>query len=200
MIKRLTNVIVYTIPEQTIINSLPTPPNKSYWNRLRVVPIKDRIKTEMLSFQDNLCCYCGLELFGTSRPEIEHIADQARYTQFLFTEQNLAISCQNCNSSSKKGSRNVIGTINPIYSNCRFIIVHPYLDDPNDHYEWTNNLFKILIKHKSIKGQCSITIFELDSEYHTSKRAHELRIRQLEAIYNIPRNIINRVKSALEAF
>jgi uncharacterized protein (TIGR02646 family) len=139
--------------------------------------IRQSITTQLDNFQNQKCCYCGLELWGTSRGEIEHIAPKASrkkaYPEFTFEKKNLALSCEYCNGSSKKGEINVVFKPHAIYSNCEFKLVHPYFDNPDDHYEWVNGRTQIQIRHKTWKGKYSIILFKLHTQAQANARGRE---------------------------
>lgn len=178
MIKRITATFVLNQQEQQLINSL-IPFQPGIWNALSVDSIKTNIHSQLIIIQKNNCCYCGLKVNEGGRAEIEHIANKGgikrpAYIEFVFTKENLAISCQFCNSSSKKGQVDILDNVDLTnYSNCTFKIVHPYFDNPNLHYHWTKGKYKILISSISNKGKVSIDLFGLDSESHTLARAKQ---------------------------
>jgi hypothetical protein len=84
------------------------------------------------------CCYCQqrkTERHGLTW-DIEHIAPKSLYPQFLFSPNNLAISCKECNIA--KGEKNTLSrSCKAIYpeNSSHFLIVHPYYDTYSDHIE-----------------------------------------------------------------
>lgn len=86
---------------------------------------------------------------------------------------------------------------NVVYSNCTFKIIHPYFDDPIQHYEWTKGKFKILVSGISNKGKFSICLFELDSEAHTLARAKQVMFEEKLRRYNNRQAIKQRVLQIL---
>jgi uncharacterized protein (TIGR02646 family) len=151
--------------------------------------------------QGEKCCYCGLLYDRTGRGEIEHIAPKGKklYPQFCFTSNNLAKSCQLCNSSSMKHTYDSVLTLAPNYDQCVFKIVHPYLDDHSQHYSWKYGIGKVVISinNNSPKAEESIRLFELDSVKRTRARASQRNQETLDHIYNITNAIKNRIKSVL---
>lgn len=141
--------------------------------------LKVHIYEALEEAQGLYCAYCGQELRLTSDAQIEHIAPKGRnrYPQFMFHPSNLTLACAFCNGFEKKEKRdhwNTIGKIESDYEDCYFNIVHPYLDDPSDHYNLGRNAYGIIISHKSLKGQKSITVFKLDEERQTNARGRYL--------------------------
>lgn len=138
--------------------------------------IKQKIKEHLLIAQEYNCAFCSCRLNVGGRAEIEHIAPKAEklYPEFTFHERNLVLACQNCNSSSKKGPKNVIVKFSRVYKNCEFSIVHPYFDNPDDHYGWVNGV-KIVIILNTSKAINSNKIFSLDDIFQTEQRAMQLR-------------------------
>jgi uncharacterized protein (TIGR02646 family) len=151
-----------------------------------VIAIKKKIRLDLTTSQ-KVCGFCGLRLKGTSQGQIEHIAPKAyyRHPEFTFTLKNLVLACHYCNSPDKKGTKDTISIKHTIYSKCKFNIVHPYLDDPEEHYDWTDKEIELLIqvKNDSPQGKKSIEIFGLDNPNMSELRAGEIRHSQLKAKY-----------------
>src|SRR5690606_18225498 len=134
MIKQISATYNLTLQEQNLINSL-IPFQAGIWDSSIVSALKTQINNQLLAIQDNNCCYCGLKVNEGGRAEIEHIANKGglkrpAYIEFVFTKENLAIVCQFCNSSSKKGQTDILDLVDLTnYQNCTFKIVHPYFDN-----------------------------------------------------------------------
>ncbi len=146
------------------------------WKDLDWTDIKDKIRYQ-LSQTQSTCAYCGLSFKGEKDKQIEHIApksDRGRHPYFTFTLLNLVLSCGYCNNLIVKGSKETIkGPPNKKrYRKNHFLLVHPYFDDPNHHYEWVDQDSCVLIKAKnsSEKGLFSINMFDLDSIYMSELR------------------------------
>jgi uncharacterized protein (TIGR02646 family) len=164
--------------------------------------IISKIRKQLESCQ-SVCSYCGLPLYGTSRGEIEHIAAKAtkfRHPEFTFTLKNLTLSCHWCNTSEKKGTKETILQKHKIYSKCEFNIVHPYFDDPDDHYEWTDNNVEVLIqvKNNSSKAKLSIEMFGLDSLKMNEHRAMKIRFQELKNNLPLPMEDEELIKRIVE--
>lgn len=139
--------------------------------------IKESIKRQLLLWQDEKCVYCGLKLGGTSREEIEHIAPRHLYPEFEYTTKNLAMSCQFCNSSSKKGRKDTIDIKNAYYNKCTFTIVHPYYDDVDHFFESKGAIICIcsgLTSSEKEKAQNTMDMFGLCESHHVEARAMQL--------------------------
>jgi uncharacterized protein (TIGR02646 family) len=182
MIKQIKGVISFTDAEKNYIKSLGEL-NGNMWkcNDEEMEELKSNIRERLCELQGLRCAYCGFKLGVTSNEEIEHIAPKGKigkrvlYPKFMFTEKNLVLSCHYCNGFSKKGTFDTIETYCDEYEKCTFKIVHPYFDDPEQHYEFTSGVRCILIKIKnnSKKAEKSIKIFKLDSIQHSEERAKE---------------------------
>jgi uncharacterized protein (TIGR02646 family) len=163
--------------------------------------LKININTHCDTHQNERCCYCGLLYDRSGRGEIEHIAPKGAglYPEFSFTPENLAKACQLCNSSTMKHDYNSIQVYSPVYNQCEFKIVHPYLDNPTDHYSWNYGSLRITISVNNNSNQAkeSIRLFELDSEKRTKARASERNQKRLERRYNLHVDIINRIARAM---
>jgi uncharacterized protein (TIGR02646 family) len=150
-------------------------PWKKKWDDDDIADIKAKIRTQLIASQ-NCCAYCGLPFKGTKDKQIEHIAPKAKFRQpqFTFTLQNLVLSCVYCNTLIVKGSKPTVELpANRSYKKCNFLIVHPYFDDPDIYFEWTDAGDKILVqvRNNESKGRESIKMFELDSEGMSEMRA-----------------------------
>ena len=198
MISQITTTYSLTQQEQTFLNSL-IPFQPGIWDDRSVGAIKGQIHNQMLTIQKNNCCYCGLKVNEGGRAEIEHIANKGglkrpAYIEFVFTKKNLAIVCQFCNSSSKKGQEDILDFVDLTnYDNCTFKIVHPYFDNPDLHYDWTKGKYKILISSTTAKGTKSIDLFGLDEEAHTLARAKQAMFEEKLAKYNNREQIRKRI-------
>ena len=175
MITQLTFVLHLTITEYRQLSTHK--PWNGKWSSVDdlIVNIKTKIRGQLVASQ-NCCAYCGLPFKGSKDKQIEHIAPKANYRQpeFTFTLKNLVLSCVYCNNLIVKGSKETIELpAHRSYKKCKFLIVHPYFDDPDEHYDWTDQDDKILIqvKNDSAQGRASIKMFDLDSEGMSMMRA-----------------------------
>ncbi len=172
------------------------PPNNA------IKQIKTKIRQQLEDCQ-SVCSYCGLELKGTSRGEIEHIAAKAtnfRHPEFTFTLKNLTLSCHWCNTSEKKGTKETILTKRNIYSKNEFALVHPYFDNPEEHYQWTDNHTTILIqiRNNSPKALFSINVFKLDTPEMNEHRARQIRFNEIKNLYPLSKGDEKLINNALE--
>jgi uncharacterized protein (TIGR02646 family) len=178
MIRQLTCNLVYNKTEEDELLKLKVHTGEM-WDHPPsdiIKQLKTNIKDQLLPNQNNECAYCGLDLGGTSEGQIEHIAPKAKYSDFTFEKENLVMACHFCNGFSKKGNYHTIQTIDTKYNSCVFKLVHPYFDNPNEHFKWVSQDRKILISSLSEKGKYSIKIFEL-----AEPRMCELRAKKIIA-------------------
>lgn len=165
-------------------NSLARPP-WVWGDQKRITLLKAEIKNCLQELQGDFCAYCGMPFYVTSSTQIEHIAPKGngRYPQFMFNESNLVHACSLCNGFEKKEAENnfdTISVLNAVYELCVFNIVHPYLDDPDDHFEFTQAGNRVLITHRTAKGQRSINVFQLDGEALTTERGKMIMVAQYQ--------------------
>ena len=141
-----------------------------HWNRNKT-RLKDAIREKLKSEQNGECVYCGCRVYGTG--EVEHIAHKAGYPQFLFTPQNLAYACHMCNAQIK-GDKNTIAVLKPDYDQCKFLIVHPYLDNVNRFFDQTRPIITIKEGLSSVdrkKAEVTIELLQYKSTSVTERRA-----------------------------
>jgi uncharacterized protein (TIGR02646 family) len=202
MIPQLKRIFSLTRAEEDLIDALK-PFNGKSWNDSSVEAVKEEILRQLLVHQNHNCCYCGLKVNETGRGEIDHILKKGgpvrpSYVQYIFTPYNLAVSCQYCNSSSKKGQLDIVDFYDPVnYNACTFTIVHPYFHDPVQHYRWTSGPLKILITGISAQGLESIRIFALDNEPQAMARAKQAVFEQRQRRLHLPAVIRARISSIL---
>lgn len=141
-----------------------------------VTLFKDEIKHKLIENQNGKCAYCGLPLYSRN-PEIDHIAPKGgskrpKHTECTFLPINLVYACHHCNSSGCKGQIDTVesknGTTN--YRKWSFKLVHPYLDDPTEYFEFdgSGNILSLPKRdadaEKKRKSRYTIEMFGLDTE------------------------------------
>jgi uncharacterized protein (TIGR02646 family) len=175
MIYQIPYRLTLTFSERRILIQ-KKPWSGTQWKDKDLTDIKNKIRNQLIQTQTT-CAYCGLPFKGEKDKQIEHIApksDRGRHPYFTFTLLNLVLSCGYCNNLIVKGSKETIkGTPNKNrYRKNQFLLVHPYFDDPNHHYEWVDQDCCVLInaKNDSEKGLFSIKMFDLDSIYMSELR------------------------------
>ena len=137
---------------------------------------KEEIKTKLTANQNGKCADCGLPL-ACRNPEIDHIAPkggQSRpyHTECTFLPINLVYACHHCNSSGCKGQTDTVDSKNGTtdYRQWSFKLVHPYLDDPAEYFEFdeSGNLLSLPNRNaddvKTQKARFTIEMFGLDTE------------------------------------
>jgi uncharacterized protein (TIGR02646 family) len=194
-IRQLLFTISYSVVHNTLISHLSplaghewvgALPGKQWGSRTRRDELKAHIKSELEAHQGKYCAYCGLPLYRTSAPQIDHIAPKDTYPAFIFEPKNLALACSLCNGFTKKSNYNTIALLGTSYSACTFEIVHPYFDDPNIHYTFLAYLgHPCLIQLNTPKAINSNSIFQLDSPEMTEERYKEA----LKAANPLPANL-----------
>ena len=175
MIQQIPFVLSLTLSEKKRLAAKK--PWGGKWDDNDITDIKAKIKSQLVAVQ-NTCAYCGLAFKGTRDKQIEHIAPKAKFRnpEFTFTLKNLVLSCGYCNNLIVKGTRHtIIPPAHRMYNRCRFSIVHPYFDNPNDHYGWADWGTTVLIQvaNDSGKARNSIRMFGLGSLEMSELRASE---------------------------
>lgn len=197
MIRKIAETALYN-DKKHIINNLNSMDELEWDSPTGLLKeLKDSIQRDLIHANGNSvlypslpvfdCGYCGTRMNVSGRPEVEHIAHKAKYRMFSYHPTNLVYVCSNCNGSSKKGQRNVVSNfderikidfskdnvydqIQNLYSTLKFDIIHPKLDDPDDHIEWVDEEKTIIKNGKTPKGVMSIEMFELSSYSMISQR------------------------------
>ncbi|MFY8300176.1 HNH endonuclease [Pseudoalteromonas sp. SS15] len=145
-----------------------------------------KIKDELTNIQEGYCYYCGFKFdarvgeLGKNKIEREHIAPKSEYKQFTFQPENLVLACSICNSSNYKGTTDTIAELAPVYEDCAFIIVHPYLDDRSKHLK-VDDGGNICVVDSSPHGSATLKMFNLNETFWVGVRATDIMFRK----YNV---------------
>jgi uncharacterized protein (TIGR02646 family) len=132
--------------------------------------IKHKISKHTLDIQNCKCAYCE-ELLLKGGVEVEHIANKAVYIAFTFEPLNLVSSCKSCNSTVNKGAKDTIQTYNSVYERCVFLIVHPFLDNPDEHILYKDKNKIVFDTNKCTrKGIFTIELFNWEEEWAKYQR------------------------------
>ena len=131
-----------------------------YWDRTdaEIQKVKKHIKEHYLKVQDYTCVYCKQKIVVTHGMawDTEHIIPKKSHPQFIFKEENLAVSCKDCNL--KKSDTNVLKnpkrTTFPNKSE-DYIIVHPHFDVYDEHIQI---IAETIYRPKDEKGKETIEI------------------------------------------
>jgi len=109
-----------------------------YWDKtdIDIQKVKKHIKEHYKVVQDYTCVYCQQKIVVEHGMawDIEHIIPKSSHPQFLFTEENLAVTCKDCNL--KKKDKNVLKNPKRITFPKKsedYIIVHPHFDVYDEH-------------------------------------------------------------------
>lgn len=109
--------------------------------------------------QRGRCCYCSTKLQENQMTfDLEHVIDKRSRPDFMFDLLNFGIACKPCNNA--KHAKNVLaGAVSHnIPTNSQdYLIVHPQLDNWEDHLEW-DDLDRIRPLQNSPKGKATISL------------------------------------------
>lgn len=137
--------------------------------------VKRHVNQHCLKQQRCKCSYCE-SLLQKGENFIEHLVPKGLYRDFTFEPQNLSVSCGRCNSTSVKGERDTIKgkPYKKDYQSNDFVIVHPYLDNPDEHIAFCDETRTTFDKDKcSKKGLATIEFFHWDEIDARLKRLTE---------------------------
>ena len=143
--------------------------------------IKHRISLRTLRNQDRRCAfYDAILLVGSTH--IEHIVPKGLHGEYTFEPLNLVSSCASCNSPGKKGESETVRTpLATRYCDNQFLIVHPYLDNPEDHIKYKDDQRIELDYAKcSQKGKATVDLFDWDNLWAQNNRVAIARTRDFD--------------------
>lgn len=138
----LNDPIRYTPEEKAHVENVLKPQQKGGWGDQKDMTkaLKNRISTHTIIAQGGRCAYCESMLLRGAHA-IEHIAPKGIYGEFAFEPYNLVTACTSCNSTTNKGENDTVK--HPVdrqdYAANQFVIVHPYFDNPDDHFKYQDD-------------------------------------------------------------
>lgn len=173
--------VSFTEEEQNLINKIyeTGKSGPDMWNESSLKAIRNKISRVTLTNQQCYCAFCEGRLeAGTTA--IEHIVPKGKHREFTYEPKNLVSACGRCNSTRIKGGKEtLIGPLNPIYSLNRFKIVHPILDEPDEHIVFKDEDRIIFdLNNCSQLGKDTIKFFKLEEINATEKRAMSAFMRK----------------------
>ncbi len=133
------------------------------WNKLK--SLKHKLSEKTLETQEMRCAYCECILgeYARTRPELDHFVVKSLHKEFTFEPLNIFSSCHNCNEVLK-GDEDVLCRENTNYEDCEFSIVHPYLDDVDEHIKYILPKIVVNKKRSTSKGLKTIKMFRLSGK------------------------------------
>ncbi len=200
----LNETFEYTPLELAYLNNLRSPSkydDKSwtyYKGNDEMKSLKLRMKSELMRIQNEKCVYCmqDIDTRTSYDGDREHFSNKERYPQFTFEKRNLLIACITCNRPLKN-RYDTIEILNHDYSQCTFRIVHPLLDNVDDHIAFWEDVIIYAITDKGLK---TIEVFKLDDPYIQKVREKELYYQRMteEAELLIEPNILDLINAAVD--
>lgn len=189
MMLNLNQSAIIPADTQAALDLVPNDKKSAAWNKktINVLAFKSEVMAQGLAMQDSRCVWCTLEVAeeGHRTAHRDHVAPKGTYSQWTFLPENLAIACEYCNGFKVKGELDTISIAADDYSDCEFLIVHPYFDDARLHIQFVDNEagHPILIEGLSERGVWTIDKMGLDSSHLTKQRAQDyIFARESEAL------------------
>lgn len=175
--------IIYTPAEKAHVDNVLKPQKSNGWKDQKVLTnaIKNRISTHTIIAQGGRCAYCEIPL-SKGAHAIEHIAPKGIYGEFCYEPYNLVTACSSCNSTSNKGEEDtIVGPVNRRdYAANIFRVVHPYFDNPEDHFKFRDaDRAMFDIPNCSPKAQNTITMLNWNETWAYNQRLRNARTRDL---------------------
>ncbi|BFU78774.1 hypothetical protein ALC152_19890 [Arcobacter sp. 15-2] len=188
----LNTFLSFTPTQQVYINGVPKV--KESWDIecADMKRVKRYMKEELWTIQDGKCAYCLSPLNPTVRNEgdlpldgdREHIVPKSIHPTFIFEPLNFVLACITCNRTLKKDV-DTIKVFNTDYQNCEFKIIHPILDNVDEHIGFDKGIITFLSLEK---GKWTDELFHLSNDYYTKQRVQAYIVSLMEDDVN---NILN---------
>ena len=179
----LNNPVQYTNEEQRHVDIVLKPLLSDGWKdqKRKTRSLKNKIDKHTINVQGGRCAYCETPLKRGAHA-LDHIAPKGIYGDFCFEPLNLVNACSSCNSTSNKGESDTIKA--PAdrndYKRNIFTIVHPYLDNPDEHIQYEDDEKTIFdLKACSQKGIETIKIFHWNESWAYKQRVINAMTRDL---------------------
>lgn len=139
--------------------------------------IKNKIKEQLSISQEEYCYYCGrsFDFYGPqdtqlSSIHIDHFLPRndegGNYGKYVFEMKNLVLACFTCNKFDVKGNKDFSLNPNSPYPDMAFSIVHPHLENINDHLliNEENGVVE-MINENTDKAELMISTFGINHEF-----------------------------------
>ncbi len=195
----LSNSIVFTQTMQTYLHTVPKVKDSWDITCVDMKKVKRHIKEKLWDIQDGKCAYCMSKLNPVVNNEgdlpldgdREHIVPKSIHPSFIFEPLNFVLACITCNRTLKKNT-DTIRTLNAVYQNCEFKIIHPILDNVDEHI----GLYRGVIIFLSIdKGKWTDELFQLSGAYYSKQRVEAYLLStiqdQVNDVLNNPFDVTN---------
>ena len=187
----LIDPIRYTEEELAHVNCVLKPMKEAGWKdqKENTKSLKHRISEHTIVAQGCRCAYCESVLLRGAQA-IEHVAPKGIYGEFCFEPFNLVTVCTSCNSTSNKGEVDTVKAPvnNADYTANRFKMVHPYFDNPEEHFKFIDNDKTLFDKtNSSPEAIFTINMMHWDEQWAYRQRIVNARTRDL------PRDVLKMV-------
>lgn len=158
--------VQYSAANQIIVDAFESLPENqqpgAYWSDPAVELIRAEIKDHYIAEQEYICIYCARQIITANKAQwdAEHIISREKAPRFMFSPENLAVSCRDCNLA--KGSKEVRTTMRKSLPNesKHYLIVHPHFDNYAEHIRWFGDICAPLSnKGVATQAMCGLTRF-----------------------------------------
>lgn len=158
--------VKFSAANQVIVDAFENLPEDQkssiYWGDDAVEPVRAEIKKHYIADQQYICVYCRRQIVTNNKAlwDAEHVISREKVPGFMFTPQNLAVSCRDCNIA--KGQKEVRTTTRKKFPNQskHYRIVHPHFDNYVDHIRWIGDIcVPISDKGTATLEVCGLTRF-----------------------------------------
>lgn len=140
----------------------------SDWDKQSLKNLKDKLRNELLEYQNYSCAYCRREITQEiGRSELDHIIPSSLAPKFTFVRANLTLTCKRCNHRKKDHNPTVLASFALRYAKCylsdqdEYIWIHPYIHKYEDHIRVIGGTFFESV-NDSDKGLAVISGCKLD--------------------------------------
>lgn len=174
------------------------------WDRQtnNVKAFKSAIYLHGMDIQEERCVWCTLQMGPKGRRSVhrDHIAPKKLHPEWTFQPLNIALACEYCNGFSVKVDLETVEASAANYLDVKFYLVHPYLDDPEQHISFAygaDGERGVLISSETDKGRWTIKNLKLDSPGMTVERAKDAAYARISN--TLPQYYKNMMDAAMES-
>ena len=141
------NPVTYSAANKAIVDAFDALPeaqkDSDYWSDAAVNPVRSEIKTHYINEQNFRCIYCDRQIATVNHSlwDAEHIISRKGAPRFMFTPQNLAVACRDCNNSKREHEvrHNKTRKLFPDKSE-HYKIFHAHYDVYHEHIRWVGEI------------------------------------------------------------
>lgn len=129
--------VKFTDEQVSIIGRFQDKEDHNCWSDDALIDIRKSVKQHYIREQEYRCCYCQQKDYSEHGRDwdAEHVIARSLEPKFMFTPENLAVSCVECDQRKSATEVRVRNFRKFPQKSSHYKIVHPHFDDWSEHLE-----------------------------------------------------------------